>query len=1088
MTDGVGGLVAELFAPLLEPGQRVFWPFLASTVLLGALACLVATRGRVASALEMLWSGLLSPRLWLHPSSRLDLQLAGVRGLARIGGLIPWTLGAWGLAVAVTRGLDGVLGRPAPSALSPLLLMAVYSVVLFLAWDLSRYLLHRLAHEVPVLWELHQVHHSAEVLTPATFYRAHPIESFLFALRGALVTGVVAGGFFWAFRGAASQVQLLGVGAVGFLFNALGGNLRHSHIWLSYGPRIERWLLSPAQHQLHHTAEHARANYGAWLSIWDRLGGTLQTAGPRRTLRFGLPAAGRNHAPGDLMGALLGPLAAIGRRVGPAPIGWMVLIVALSLPVLSRAGDPEPPEDDDEEPDEGSEDEDGETTPDDDDAAGLGDTVTIVDVRRGLPRVAGSAHVVGEAELERFEHDDIHRVLAPVPGVYVRDEDGYGLRPNIGLRGASSDRSAKITLMEDGVLLSPAPYAAPAAYYFPTTTRMVGVEVFKGPAAVRFGPHTIGGAINMQTRRLPTHPDGALDVGVGMNRTFKLHGHAGTGGRWWGVLLEGVHLSTDGFKTLDTGGDTGFDKSEVMLKARISTKPGAPLVSAWQIKGGYANELSRETYLGLTDADFVETPTRRYAASSEGLMRWHRTQAELRWTLAFKDVFDLDAVVYHHWMNRSWRKLNRFAGGPALQSLMLRPNGGQAAVFSSILRGEEDSATPDQTLLVGTNARVFHAGGAQVRGRLRTSWRAVKSELEVGVRLHGDQIRRDHTEDPFLMRSGRMIPEGGDTVATSRNIGTALALSAHIHEDLGVGPLRLLPGLRVEVVGTTFADELDGTATRATRAVVLPGLGLHVQPTPWLSVLGGVHRGYSPVAPGQAPDTKPEQSWNLEGGARILSRGTHVEAIGFFNDYANLTGQCTFSGGCSDDQLDQQFNAGRAHVYGLEALLAQEVTLPGDFGFRGKLSYTLTGSSFRTSFVSAFPQFGTVSVGDRLPYVPEHQGSASIAFLHPLGSVELAGKGQSALRDMAGQGVIPEAEKLPAFLVLDLAADVRITRHVQVYGTINNLTNARHAVSRRPFGLRPGRPFHFMIGVKLKGFPELKQRKAADPDAWSDAS
>ncbi len=106
---------------------------------------------------------------------------------------------------------------------------------------------------------------------------------------------------------------------------------------------------------------------------------------------------------------------------------------------------------------------------------------TVVRARRGLDvrRVAGSAHVIGRDELELTEQNDVHRVLQQVPGVYVRDEDGYGLRPNIGLRGAASDRSSKVTLMEDGVLFAPAPYSAPAAYYFPLITRMDSVDLYK---------------------------------------------------------------------------------------------------------------------------------------------------------------------------------------------------------------------------------------------------------------------------------------------------------------------------------------------------------------------------------------------------------------------------------------------------------------------------------------------------------------------------------------------------------------------------------------------------------------------------------
>lgn len=118
-------------------------------------------------------------------------------------------------------------------------------------------------------------------------------------------------------------------------------------------------------------------------------------------------------------------------------------------------------------------------------------------------RVTGSAHRVEQETLEQFEYDDIGRVLNFVPGVYVREEDGNGLRPNIGLRGGSADRSQKVTLMEDGVLIAPAPYSAPAAYFFPLTSRMTGVEVFKGPASIQHGPQTIGGAINLISAPIP---------------------------------------------------------------------------------------------------------------------------------------------------------------------------------------------------------------------------------------------------------------------------------------------------------------------------------------------------------------------------------------------------------------------------------------------------------------------------------------------------------------------------------------------------------------------------------------------------------
>ncbi|MGB5172054.1 MAG: TonB-dependent receptor plug domain-containing protein, partial [Eudoraea sp.] len=260
----------------------------------------------------------------------------------------------------------------------------------------------------------------------------------------------------------------------------------------------------------------------------------------------------------------------------------------------------------------------------------------------------GSAYYVSEPELLKFNYTDVNRVLRSVPGVTLVEEDGFGLRPNISLRGTSPERSAKITLMEDGVLIAPAPYSAPAAYYFPSVARMQAVEILKGSSQVQYGPFTTGGAINMISSEIPDTFSASLLASYGSYNSGQLHAKLGDSKERFGYNIEYLNFNSDGFKDLDNGGNTGFDKNDLVAKFRINSAPEKKLNQILDLKFQYSDEDSNETYVGLTDQDFARTPFRRYAGSQIDNMVNDHIQVAATYILDFSDHFHITTTAYYN--------------------------------------------------------------------------------------------------------------------------------------------------------------------------------------------------------------------------------------------------------------------------------------------------------------------------------------------------------------------------------------------------------------------------------------------------------
>ncbi len=268
----------DLWNVAFGSGSRL-WPlYLLTTIVIGY----GLFRYRRVQGSFLSW--LAPSSVWTHASHIVDIKLFAVSKILSVLGIFPTVAIAAFVTSLITSGL--VPDTSQPASLSPVLAAALLLVV----GDFATYWVHRIHHEMRILWPFHAVHHSAEVMTPITVYRKHPVYDLTKTLVHGLFLGVFQGLLIKAFPGSISLATLMGVNAGYFLFNMLGANFRHTHIWLGYGPVLEHILISPAQHQIHHSIapEHHNKNYGEVLAIWDWMFGSLYVASKTETIEFGL--------------------------------------------------------------------------------------------------------------------------------------------------------------------------------------------------------------------------------------------------------------------------------------------------------------------------------------------------------------------------------------------------------------------------------------------------------------------------------------------------------------------------------------------------------------------------------------------------------------------------------------------------------------------------------------------------------------------------------------------------------------------------------------------------------------------------------
>jgi Fe(3+) dicitrate transport protein len=697
----------------------------------------------------------------------------------------------------------------------------------------------------------------------------------------------------------------------------------------------------------------------------------------------------------------------------------------------------------------------------------------------GLDEVPGSLHLITTKELKRFSYTDPLRTLRTVAGVNITEEDGFGLRPNIGLRGSGTERSSRITIMEDGVLIAPAPYTASSAYYFPSIARMSSVEILKGSSQIAFGPQTASGAINLISTQIPDVETASFSMSHGSFKNRYVHMYVGnsvtSGKGTFGYLIEFLEIGSDGFKTLDNEDPTGFIKSDRLAKLKWSSPVSASVQQSLQLKLADVTETSHETYLGLSEADFAITPNRRYAASAQDVMNTEQTQTVLTHTVAPSKRLEIKTDIYRTTFHRNWYKLDR-----AVDST------GTTMDLGEILNSPDDFSegysylTGSSTiglagLDVQANNRNYFAQGIQSRLIYTFGKAEVKNRIIFGSRFHRDLVDRFQWRDRYSMDNGTMelVTPGIHGTAGNR-VESASALANYLRATLHFGDFTLTPGLRHENIsferydyGSSDLERLGNGDYRVNNvSVLLPGVGLNYQISSALDLFTGVHRGFIP--PGSKPQTEPELSINSELGVRFSHRYVSAQMVIFSNNYSNLLGaDLNASDGTGSGDL---FNGGSAMANGLEFELAVDPFTDGPcdhISMPVRIAYTYTDATFTNAFDSDFGAWGDVEVGDALPYLAPHQLSLVTSFEHEKIAIDISGRFTSAMRTVAGQGEILLAESTDESLIFDSGIRYEVSNHLNVTLGVTNLLDRAYAVSRRPYGLRPNMPRALRIGVSV---------------------
>ena len=695
------------------------------------------------------------------------------------------------------------------------------------------------------------------------------------------------------------------------------------------------------------------------------------------------------------------------------------------------------------------------------------ESVTIIGSAEDLRKLPGSGQIVPNEDLLKAMDTDIQKILTAVPGVYMRTEEGYGLRPNISIRGTAIERSGKVTIMEDGVLVAPSPYTSSSAYYFPTTGRIHSVEVLKGPAAVSQGPQTIGGAINLISTPIPNAPSGKFVQELGENGMMRTHAYYGGTSGNFGALVEVHEHESDGFDSIaNVGGDTGFDKSDLMVKARYES--GAHSLTLKMVD---IDENSNQSYVGLSQASFNANPRVRYGATAYDKMMNDGEQTSLTYVGDFEN-FNVQFTSWQNDYHRDWFKVSDFNNKKAhgeqddINELISDANNGSANAQAIL-----DGKLPVQ-IEYKHNNRYYTNEGYQFS--INTTLGI--HDLTLGYRDMEDSESRiqaheysDQAADGSLSALYGYVGLSG----SNNRLRESSATSYYLQDTMDFGKLDVTLGYRSEDYDQRHRRWGEGagpnlTAVRitsvrdtfATNDHTTSSFGATYDLSDSVTLVAGFHEGMTPMF-----GADPEEADNTELGIRYSEGTTSLEAFYFSSEYSNLSAECTLvSGAACNPEESAVFSGGAADVEGIE--FSGSWVFEGDgVSYPVALAYTSTDATFKNSSESDY--FGVVSAGDDLPYIPSSSMSLVAGFVSDnglSGNMRLIDVGSSC--SIAACGTY---NKINAHTIIDLNIRKALTDSMDIYAIIENISDDADIISRAPSeGARSQKPRTIKVGFSYK--------------------